>query len=132
MGLTLLATFEDKALGGSRMADMIAPLVLAIAFVLFGAILSLNAFFSRVRFTTDEIEVRTLFSRRSIRLCDIGGRRQYFVRGNKGRKFLRYCLVSDRTGQKRLEIPDAFRLDQDFFNWFYSLCDFDTEQSASQ
>ena len=128
--LTFGGVFTTIAWGGPIIGQAAAQpmlMTVAIVFVAVGLGLTLSSFKSRVTFTADAIESRTLFRQESLPLHAIRGRREYVVRNPKGGSTKHLKLVPNDDRLPTLDFLKYYTFDDVFFNWFYALPDLDAE-----
>ena len=83
-----------------------------------------------VTLSADTIEARTLLASRTLRLCDIAGKRK--VLGRNG--LTTYLIPSRNRHQRRIALPDDLHFDEAFDKWMASLPDlggFEKENSRT-
>jgi hypothetical protein len=105
-------------------------LLVLVALVIYGVYLTANAFISAVTLFQDSIEVRTAFSRHTLRFSEIRGRRQYISYAFRSRTPY-FKLVPNDDRLSPLTFEQAYTFDQAFCQWFNQLPDLDAADEKS-
>ena len=123
VGPILCAAIWPEPVDPSRNADLV-PLFVLASLVLLGVYQTANAFISTVTLYQDSVELRTAFSRRSLRFSEIRGRREYISHWGRYRTpYFRLEPNDDRLSP--FAFVQAFTFDEAFFQWFNQLPDLD-------
>lgn len=117
--LTVVALGMDSHT--SPTSRMITWLVVFL-FIATGIPLTAYTLSARVQFTQNSVEQRTLFSRRTLALDAIRGRRNYSISTTEGIEALR-SLVPNDSALKEMDLSRKYKFDETFLAWFNSLPD---------
>jgi len=105
-------------------------MVIAVVFLIVGIGLTINFFKATVTFTSDAIELNTIFARKKLPFSGIRGRREYVVRGGEvdaggSTRYLKLVPNDDRL--PTLDFMKNYTFDDAFYSWFNALPDLDAE-----
>jgi hypothetical protein len=99
-------------------------ILIAMAFPIIGAGITIRAFSSRIAFTADSVDKSWVMGRRRMALDTICGRREYVVRGKNGST--RYLQIVANDGSAPLDFgKQLYGFDDAFWHWFNQLPDLD-------
>jgi hypothetical protein len=101
-------------------------LIVAVIFPVAGAAITFNVFTSTVSFSKDSVRLHSILHDKTIPIHVIRGRKERVVRDYYVRT--RYLvLISNDDRVPSLEFMKEYSFDEEFYRWFYSLLDLDSE-----
>lgn len=118
---------------GDQPPDIVRRVIydlVVVGFVLVGVWMLLSSFWSKVTWSPESIEVRSLTETAEMPLDAIRGRRQYQTRNRYGNT-VHFVLVPKSSGDPELEFTDKFSFDDNFKAWYSRLPDLNAAQKNS-